>query len=338
MKVPTVLHFTILSAITIVASFGQITSVNPFVGELFEGFETQHTQVGGGHPGGHAPFVVGGVFGGQSALSSLETPFLITINGGTSATCSINSRTGGFQCGSLFRPFEVTFATDQLVFGGHFGSDSFEFTQSNVVELEFFDRNGLSLGVIQEVLYVACGEYSWHGWRVPGMASVTFRPLDTGATTYMDDLFISSVDPIGEVACYGNENSLDERSYCSATGSAAVADNDFTLHASMLPANTFGYFLCSMGTGSITFPGLSEGILCLGGSIGRFNDISQIRNSGASRSYSLGVDLQSLAQPQGPVAAQVGQTWYFQSWYRDLTLPQMSSTSNFTSSLEVQFD
>ncbi|MDF1836589.1 MAG: hypothetical protein P1V35_01855 [Planctomycetota bacterium] len=319
-------------------SLGQVTDVEPFVGEMFEGFETQHQQVGGGHPPGGAPFVVGGIFGGQGTLNSLASPFLISLNGGTNAACGMTHRTGSFHCGSLFRPFQVTFATDQLVFGGHFGSDSYVIGTSSVVEVEFFDRLGVSLGITQENMFLACGESRWFGWRVPGMASVEFRPVYVNASIYMDDLFASSVEPIGEVACLQTENSLEERGYCAATGSSAVAANDLTLTASMLPANTFGYFICSQAPGNIPFPGMSEGILCLGGAIGRFNDISEIRFSGTARSYSLALDLQALAQPLGDVAAQVGETWYFQSWYRDLTVPLMNPTSNFTSSLAVQFD
>ena len=327
-----------LAALTIGSAQAQITSMDPFVGELFEGFETQHTQAGGNHPPGGAPCVLGDIFGGQATLCSLEAPFIIALNGGTNATCSIGHRTGSFQCGSLFRDFQIDFASDQQVFGGYFGTDNYGPGDSNFVEIEFLDRNGLSLGIVQEVLYAGCGQYSWFGWRVPGLASVRFHSITPGMSTYMDDLFASPMDPLGELVCSPTENSLDERAYCAASGSALIANQQLTLHASMLPANTFGFFLCSQTAGSTPFPGGSEGILCLGGSIGRFNGLSQILFSGTARAYSLPVDLQSLPQPSGPVAAQAGETWYFQSWYRDFdSTPQMNPTSNFTSSLEIQF-
>lgn len=327
-----------IAALAISNATGQVTSVDPFVGELFEGFETQHTQVGGSHPAGGAPCVLGDIFGGQATLCSLDAPFIISLNGGSNANCTINHRTGSYQGASLFRPFQINFLNDQQVFGGYFGSDNLSPGDSNFVTVEFLDRQGVSLGIVQEVLYVGCGQYTWFGWRAPGIASVRFHSVTNGMSTYMDDLFASPMEPLGELACVPTENSLEERAYCAARGSALVADNQLTLHASMLPADTFGFFLCSQATGNTPFPGGSEGILCLGGSIGRFNGLSQILFSGSARSYSLPVDLLSMPQPSGPVAVQAGETWYFQSWFRDFdSTPQMNSTSNFTSSLAIQF-
>jgi len=327
-----------LIPITITATQAQGTSVEPFVAELFEGFETQHTQVGGPHPPVGAPCVLGELFGGQATLCSLESPFLISVNGGSQATCGLTHRTGSFQAGSLFRDFQIHFENDMEYFGGYFATDNLGVGDSNFVQIEFLDRLGISLGVVQEVLYDGCGQYKWFGWHVPGMASIKFDPITDDMTTYMDDLFASPMEPIGRLACSPNENSLEQRAYCAASGSTFALVNDLTLHASQLPTNTLGIFLCSQTPGFIALPGNSEGNLCLGGAIGRFNSLSQILFSGASGAYSLPLDLQALPQPNGPAAAQAGETWYFQSWFRDFDgTSQMNPTSNFTSSLKIQF-
>ena len=59
-------------------------------------------------------------------------------------------------------------------------------------------------------------------------------------------------------------------------------------------------------------------------------------NSGASGEFSLQIDLGNMPQPTGAVAAAAGETWNFQTWYRDLVggMP----TSNFTNGRSVQFN
>ena len=55
----------------------------------------------------------------------------------------------------------------------------------------------------------------------------------------------------------------------SGSGSASVANNNLTLEASGMPQNQFGYFLNSQ-TQANTFPvPNSQGVLCVGGAIGR---------------------------------------------------------------------
>ena len=108
-----------------------------------------------------------------------------------------------------------------------------------------------------------------------------------------------------------------------------AADNDLTLIASSLPAFQFGYFLCSQNQGFFPFPGGSQGALCLGNPIGRFR--AQIQNSGPDGSFQISVDLTALPLSP-PVAAQPGDVWNFQAWFRDV-----AATSNFTDAVSVLF-
>ena len=78
-------------------------------------------------------------------------------------------------------------------------------------------------------------------------------------------------------------------------------------------------------------PGGSQGVLCLGGSIGRFG----LYGSGPNGEHTGTVDPNAIAQPTGTVSALAGQTWFFQSWHRDAV--GGSATSNFTNAIGVTF-
>jgi hypothetical protein len=82
-------------------------------------------------------------------------------------------------------------------------------------------------------------------------------------------------------------------------------------------------------------PGGSQGVLSLGGSIGRYVGPGQIRNTGATGSFSLVLDLAATPTPTGLVQVVAGETWNFQSWHRDAV--GGTATSNFTDALELLF-
>lgn len=117
------------------------------------------------------------------------------------------------------------------------------------------------------------------------------------------------------------------------TGSPFLADDDLTLTASKMPPNTFGFFIVSPNPGEFPTPGSSVGTLCLDAPFGRY--FTHILNSGTTGSFSMAVDTSAIPQPSQVVAAEVGQTWYFQAWFRDVY--SNLSSSNFTDGLAVRF-
>ncbi len=133
----------------------------------------------------------------------------------------------------------------------------------------------------------------------------------------------------------GNPNSTGTTSKLQVVGSYRVQDNDVTLRASDLPTSSFGFFLTSRTAGLVANPGGSQGILCLGGSIGRYVGPGQIKNSGAAGEFSLALTLASTPTPTGPVAVVAGDTWRFQAWHRDTA--GGVATSNFTDGVAVTF-
>jgi hypothetical protein len=119
-----------------------------------------------------------------------------------------------------------------------------------------------------------------------------------------------------------------------ASGSASVAANSLTLRATELPSNAFGFFLTSQQQASVAQPGGSQGVLCLGGAVGRYVGPGQIQNSGAAGEIFLTIDLGQHPSPTGFVQVGVGETWNFQAWFRDAN---PGVTSNFTDGLSITF-
>ncbi|MFT7679559.1 MAG: endonuclease I [Planctomycetota bacterium] len=114
-------------------------------------------------------------------------------------------------------------------------------------------------------------------------------------------------------------------------GSLDIVLNDLELIVTQMPTNQFGYFLVSQTEGLTFSPGGSQGILCLGGQIGRFT--SQIQGTGIFGTFAIIVDLTNLPIGGG-TAALAGDTWSFQCWYRDAN---PGPTSNFTDGLRLTF-
>ena len=128
-------------------------------------------------------------------------------------------------------------------------------------------------------------------------------------------------------------NSTGETARTCATGSLAVDENALWLYVDRLPEHQIGYFLASRTPGNVPGAGGSQGVLCLGGAIGRFN--SAIFHTGNDGHGLLAVDLGALPSPTGPVAVQPGETWRFQAWFRDAV--GGAATSNFTDAAAVRF-
>lgn len=121
-----------------------------------------------------------------------------------------------------------------------------------------------------------------------------------------------------------------------ASGDQVAANGEFSLHASGLPVGTFGFYFLGDGTQS-AMPMGSQGIVYVGGNVGRFNrpSLNEILLSSASGTASLSVDLSAVPTGTGTAALTAGDTRYFQLWHRDINPMQ---TSNFTRAIGVTFE
>lgn len=133
----------------------------------------------------------------------------------------------------------------------------------------------------------------------------------------------------GVAACAGTVNGGGSIGRTFATGSPVVQDNNLTLAAIDVTPNQFGIFVASREVG---FTPVAGGLLCLGGSLGRLIGPGQIQNSGTDGRFSIPLDLNQIPEGSAFAAAQPGETWRFQCWFRD-----SPAEANFGTATEVQF-
>jgi hypothetical protein len=112
------------------------------------------------------------------------------------------------------------------------------------------------------------------------------------------------------------------------TGCGTLGNNDLVLEAFDLPPFSLGMFLVARQPGFAPFGAASQGNLCLSGVTGRY--VAQAGSTGASGTLQLGVDVTNL--PPNGTGAMLGESLYFQVWYRDAN-PQQ--TSNATQGLAI---
>lgn len=142
-----------------------------------------------------------------------------------------------------------------------------------------------------------------------------------------------ALEAIGVPGCAGRPNSTGSPAVTRALGSDVRADDALTLFTTGLPTpNAWGFYLASRNTGFVPNAGGSRGDLCLSGPIGRFAREGEIVSSGNVGRYHLVVDLDDVPGPTGATSVNVGETWHFQTWYRD---NDPTATSNFSSAVTV---
>lgn len=163
-----------------------------------------------------------------------------------------------------------------------------------------------------------------------GIRYVVMEATEQDARFIVDDLcYTDGCAQIGTNYCGpANQNSSGGPAAIVACGSATATDNSVMLESSGMPLGQFGFFVNSQTQGFVLPPG-SQGHLCLGGAIGRYN--STVLNSGATGSFSLQLDLTQTPTPAGPVSILPGETWYFTAWFRD------GSSSNFSDGVGITF-
>ena len=197
--------------------------------------------------------------------------------------------------------------------------------------IESFDSTGQPLGVIQ---------LPHRGPHRPSSESIT--------SNVFGDVYFS-----GEVS---SSSSIRRRvdtvrrgqfgsSYCTQTfansaggtadlmliGSPALAVNHASFVATGLPPSQTVLFLASLDQGMTPNPAGSQGTLCVGGQIGRYFELEELRFASPEGRVSLAIDLQEMPTPALRRPAVVGEIWRFQAWYRDVN---PNGTSNFTDAVE----
>ncbi len=191
------------------------------------------------------------------------------------------------------------------------------------------DYFGVAVGISGDLAVVGADREASNATGVNGDQTDN-SALYSGAA-YVFDIGL----PSANYCDHGTLNSSGQSAIIGMTGSVVVADNAFTLEASQLPANYYGYFLSSRGQAYRIHPGGSPGVLCLGGlsPIGRHLD--SMRSSGPFGEITYTPDLMCIPTPWSCTAIQAGETWNFQCWFRD---NDQNNHSNFTNGLSVLFE
>jgi hypothetical protein len=166
-----------------------------------------------------------------------------------------------------------------------------------------------------------------------------FAPTAGGTITLAGGNTVFVPEPLdatlGCAYCSSPVNSTGEKTLLSASGSLEVALNTLTLSVTQIPNGQFGFFVASRIQGLYANPAGSQGNLCLGGNLARFNRLGEIGLT-AGGAFSLLLPLYDFPEhPTFDVTVVPGDTWNFQFWHRDIV--DGSSTSNFSNGLELSF-
>jgi hypothetical protein len=167
-----------------------------------------------------------------------------------------------------------------------------------------------------------------------------FMASDVGSGSIVeaaiDDLWIKDVScnsSVGSNYCTpAVPNSSGLPASIGGTGSDVALNNNLTLTVSGLPDGQFSYFVASQTQGNTPNPGGSQGVLCLGAPIARFNANVLVVSGGQ---VNLAVDLTAVPLPPSfSHSVMPGESWNFQLWFRD---SNPGTTSNFSDGLQVTF-
>ena len=184
------------------------------------------------------------------------------------------------------------------------------------------------------------------GFPVDCVLRVSVWPNSSGTCAPYDLVVFGVSAPGGGSG--GTVSGFCDPGQINSTGFPATLAGTFigpALHLEALlgPDNQFGYVVVSGSTNAGT--PVSSGLLCLGGSIGRYNaaagpalnSLGQFQAGvfvNLSGTSATGTGFDVPFNLPGPINGTIGsgQTWNFQLWYRDL-----GNTSNFTNGLAAQF-
>lgn len=175
--------------------------------------------------------------------------------------------------------------------------------------------------------YNSAGQIVWS--QADANVVRTAVPLRFGevvtATTTVQRL---SRGDVGTQGCAGQPNSTGAPAVLRLAGSASLSANALVPFASNLPPNVATLCAISRNAGFVAPFAGGQGTLCLAAPIGRSTLVTSSNEGRAAYR----IDLTAMPTPLGPQAAQIGDTWRFQVWYRDTA---GGGTTNLTSSVSV---
>lgn len=261
-------------------------------------------------------------FGHQGGISMANHGTVIVRN-------SIVWGNAGEEIGAFGAPYDVgTFANveSSCVEGGYFGSNNLS---ANPLFLELVDFTISTQSPCVDVGDPAWGlppdatlpdlGARWLGWSPPGVGVFC-----------TSDPFITASCPCGNVGgqTEGCQNSTGAGAKLDWSGGSSISAASLTLSASQLVPNQLGLYFQgnnAVNGGSGVFFG--DGVRCVGGGVVRL----QVRTASATGTSNTTADLIAV----GGIA--IGDTKYFQLWYRDHRGTSCGSGFNLTHGVQITF-
>ena len=168
---------------------------------------------------------------------------------------------------------------------------------------------------------LTCNSGAAYVFRITGVASAYC--FGTGCPCRNDD-------PVA-----GCANSRGSGGRLTACGTASTAADDLVLHTSGLPPDQFALFYMGAGPLALAF---GDGLRCVGaGGAGIFRYFP-VQSSGPIGVLALGPGIVAHSQARFPAAGRIdpGDTWNFQTWFRDPEGP-CGFAFNLSNALAVTF-
>jgi hypothetical protein len=212
-------------------------------------------------------------------------------------------------------------------------------TALRTYRLEVDTANHASRVYVDGVLVLSAPAPSFAGCVLPGVWSQWARfgnlaPSEGGVSEWAH-VTHNLADSADSFCSSPQLNSSGWIASVTYSGDRTLASNDVVLRASGVPPGSFGYFLCSRAfQAASALPG-SQGLLCLGPPVGRFNRQGEVLQANNNAGVELPIDLTDLPQPNGSVTALPGESWHFQLWYRDAN---PAPTSNLSLGLRLTIE
>lgn len=143
-----------------------------------------------------------------------------------------------------------------------------------------------------------------------------------------------SEDAAGVQECEAAANSTGSSAWLSALGRSDVQSPKL-VRLEAAPAGQFSLLFTAASANYVPGIGGSDGNLCLGADrFGRYN--AQIGVTSAQGTRDVILDPTAIPQPLGTTSALVGESWWFQAWFRDVN--GAGPTSNLSNAVRVTFD
>ncbi len=202
-------------------------------------------------------------------------------------------------------------------------------------EVPFFIRSVLKYSVFYRGLGIAStvsggAPVDWRGALVVAEDRVTPDWAIRGALIYAHD------NPaVGNQYCAGEVNSTGTGALILATGDTSITTVK-ELTTVNLPDNQFCYTITGTMPGFVAHPAGSDGNLCVGGALGRYNQAGEIGNSGSTGTFEFDIDPTQIRTNSGNALGMAGQTWHFQTWFRDSAAG--AGHSNFSNGLALPLE